>query len=114
MSVPTHIDPILDHIGLAAVDPDKTIAFYLTLLEGREEKLGMHSIVRSGSLALAVVPRGEGGAPPRELHLALRFPSGARSVLLERLVSLGARCQEVGERLYLHDPDGMVLELLVG
>ncbi len=104
----------LDHLGVVARDPARTIDFYVRLLDGVAREMPGHVVVVAGDVRIAVVPRREGD-PERYghgHHLALRAPRAERDAILARLEALGAARQDVQGRVYTRDPDGLTLELL--
>lgn len=103
----------LDHFGIVASEPARTIDFYVRLLDGRPLSMGGHTVVAAGDVRIAVVPRRpddpEGYGYGH--HLALRAAPEEREAILARLAALGAPHQEVRGRIYTRDPDGLTLEL---
>ncbi|MCA9623024.1 MAG: VOC family protein [Myxococcales bacterium] len=104
--------PTLDHLGLPVADLARSLAFYLHLLDGEAAELGAHTLVRAGEVSLALVPTADAMPFGQTLHLAIRFPGAEREAVEARLRELPH--QRVGDRIYLLDPDGLVLELVFG
>ena len=102
------------HIGVAACDVERTLAFYETLFDGRREPLGGQMLVVAGELRVAVVPlrdddpRGHAAG----LHVAVALPTSARQDVEQRLRALGAPHEPARSSLYVRDPDGLTLELV--
>lgn len=112
MSEPSTIsEPRFHHVGVAARDPERTIAFYAHLLGARTVAMHGHVVVVAGSVRIAVVAD-EPIALPRAHHLALAFPADAKDVLVARLDELDAEHEDVRGRIYVRDPDGLVVELI--
>lgn len=108
--------PSFDHVGLAARDVPRAVEFYVRLLDGRPEPLGHHTIVRTGSVAIAITPWGddEPASLPRGHHVAIRFPAAETERWWARVEALGAPFEDAPGRRYLRDPDGNVIELVPG
>jgi len=102
------------HVGIAASDPDRTIAFFCTLLDGRTEPGPGHTLVVAGGVRLAIVARRDGEPTTRAHgdHFALSVPAADRALLFERIVALGVPHEDLRGRLYVLDPDGATVELL--
>jgi glyoxylase I family protein len=123
----------IDHVVLRVLDLDRSMAFYVGVLgcgiERHQEALGLMQL-RAGRSLIDLVPvsgklGAEGGAPPgtegRNVdHLCLRIePFVAEDVL----AYLGARgvapgkvesrfgAEGKGPSIYIHDPDGNMVEL---
>ncbi len=104
----------IDHIGLVAEDPERTIAFYRELLDGSVERRAGHTVVRAGEIQIAVSARLPSDPSPlvfaRGQHVALRLLPTQRQALLRRIAAFAH--EEAGGRSYVRDPDGFVVELV--
>lgn len=108
------MNPLIDHVGIVCSDLPRSTAFYTHLLEATVTPLGGHTVVAAGGVHIALVPRRDGdpSTPGWGHHLCIRLHARDRPALVSRLASLGSRHEEVEDRLYTHDPDGFVLELV--
>ncbi|MBX6322821.1 MAG: VOC family protein [Rhodospirillaceae bacterium] len=123
----------IDHVVLRARDPARLERFYVEVLgcsvARRQDELGLTQL-RAGRCLIdlldAAGPLGrEGGAPPEREgrnmdHLCLRVEPFNGEALRAFLAARGAAPGEVvrrfgaegeGPSLYLHDPDGNMVEL---
>ncbi len=123
----------IDHIVLRIVDLDKTLKFYCGVLgctvERRRDDIGLIQL-RAGRALIDLVPVGGklgdmGGAPPgaegRNLdHVCFRVEPfdevAIRAHLAAHGVTAGATEQRFGAEgegpsIYLHDPEGNMVEL---
>ena len=123
----------IDHVVLRVRDLERMIAFYCAALgcalEWRRDDLGLVHL-RAGRSLIDLVPVDgplgrKGGAPPgaegRNMdHLCLRVETFDEAALAAHLAAHGARIGEIAPRfgadgtgpsLYLHDPEGNVVEL---
>lgn len=106
----------LHHLGLVCRDLERTAQFYLEALGAtRSEGPGFgHLLLTLGHVRLALVPwrPGDPEHPGHGQHLALSWPRAERADRLAQFERLALPWQEVGERIYLRDPEGFTLELL--
>ncbi|MEN8161835.1 MAG: VOC family protein [Myxococcota bacterium] len=123
----------LDHVVLRVRDLEAALGFYVGALgcaeERRIEKLGLIQL-RAGTALIDLVPidsplgQAGGGAPDPEAknvdHFCLRIEPFDAEALAAHLRTHGVEPGEVGERygadgtgpsMYVHDPDGNVVEL---
>ena len=104
----------IDHVGIVAETPARTIAFYQRLLGGSVEERAGHIVLRAGSICIAVSPRAAGDPErihfARGQHLAVAIYARDQEAVRARLADLDH--QEVGGRIYVRDPDGFVVELV--
>src|SRR6478752_795879 len=123
------IDPRVDigHVHLKVSDIDRALAFYRDILGFEEmQRLGdQAAFISAGGyhhhIGLNTWESKGGTAPPPGhtglYHVAIRYPDRkALADALRRLVEAGiplsgASDHGVSEALYLHDPDGNVVEL---
>lgn len=123
----------LDHVVLRVRDLEASLRFYCGTLGCSEERridaLGLVQL-RAGSSLIDLVPVDSplgqaGGAPPGDEarnmdHFAMRIERFDAEALADHLRSHGVEPGEIAERygaegngpsMYLHDPDGNVVEL---
>jgi glyoxylase I family protein len=123
----------LDHVVLRILELDRSLDFYCGVLGCREERrldaLGLVQL-RAGAALIDLVPvdsplgRAGGGAPDPNRrnvdHVCLQLARFEEAALRAHLESHGIEAGEVAQRygaqgngpsLYLHDPDGNVIEL---
>lgn len=104
----------IDHVGLVASDPERTIAFYCSLLDGSLEVRAGHTVVQAGEIRIAISPSVPTEPRPRQFargeHLALRLPQAIEKIMLNRVAELPH--ETVNGRVYVTDPDGFVVELV--
>jgi glyoxylase I family protein len=120
-------------VVLRVRDLDRALGFYCGVLGCREERrldaLGLVQLRAGASLIDLVDVAGAlgrlGGGPPGDAarnmdHVALQLASFDAEALRAELAAAGIEAGEVGERygaegmgpsLYVHDPDGNVVEL---
>jgi catechol 2,3-dioxygenase-like lactoylglutathione lyase family enzyme len=123
----------IDHVVLRVVDVERSLGFYCDVLgchvERRLDALGLIQL-RAGSSLIDLVdvasPLGRAGGPPpspqgRNVdHVALRIEPFDEEPLRSHLLGHGVEPGEVAPRygaegtgpsMYVHDPDGNVIEL---
>ena len=123
----------IDHVVLRVRDIERALRFYCGVLGCREERridaLGLVQL-RAGSALIDLVDvtgalGRAGGGPPGESgrnmdHFALQLTALDAPALRAELAAAGIEAGEVAERygaegmgpsLYIHDPDGNVVEL---
>jgi catechol 2,3-dioxygenase-like lactoylglutathione lyase family enzyme len=123
----------IDHVVLRVTDLERMIGFYCRVLgctvERRRDDLGLVHL-RAGRSQIDLVPVGgplgrAGGAAPgaegRNMdHVCLRIEAFDEAALRQHLEANGARVGEVKQRfgadgtgpsIYVHDPEGNVVEL---
>ena len=123
----------IDHVVLRVRDLERMIDFYCRVIgcsvERRRDDLGLVHL-RAGRSQIDLVPvdgplgRVGGAAPSAEGrnvdHVCLRIEAFDQDALVRHLESNGARVGEIGQRfgadgtgpsVYVHDPEGNVVEL---
>ena len=104
-----------DHVGLAVSDVEASARFYTDILGFRRmpPAAGHPVLVQAGTAKLALVPLGHGEmlANARGEHIAVVASVADRLGWLAELERRGVTVQDRGERAYLADPDGHVLEV---
>lgn len=113
----------LGPVRLQVADLDRSLAFYTTVLGLRlaEQRPGL-AILAAGDAPLVILQERPGARPVRRrghlglFHFAILLPNrAALGAFLTHLaplnVPLGASDHLVSEALYLHDPDGLGIEV---
>jgi glyoxylase I family protein len=123
----------IDHVVLRIADVERSLAFYCNVLgchvERRLDALGLIQL-RAGSSLIDLVdvasPLGQAGGPPPSArgrsvdHVALRIEAFDEEALRAHLLHHGVEPGDVAPRygaegtgpsMYVHDPDGNVIEL---
>jgi catechol 2,3-dioxygenase-like lactoylglutathione lyase family enzyme len=125
----------LDHIVLWSSDVERSVAFYCDVLgcaaerleEWRAGQVFFPSVRLSADTLIDVFPGGRegiGDAAARNLHhFCLAVESDDLAAVRERLVGAGVRVEDEtgvrwgahgdGDSIYVHDPDGNLIELKV-
>ena len=108
------MNPVFDHVGLVCSDLSQSLDFYIAVLGGTAESQAGHTVITAGEVRIALVSCSPGDSMQhaRGEHLAIRFSSEARSIILGRLATLKVAYEEVHGRVYVRDPDGFVVEFL--
>ena len=122
----------IDHVVFRVVDLDKVAAFWRDVLgaafEKHQEEIGLYQL-RIGTSLIDLVPldgqlgRMGGAAPGREGrnvdHIALRVPEWEEEAILAHLAAHGIEghvsrrygADGDGPSIYMHDPEGNMIEL---
>lgn len=110
----------IDHVVLHVSDPEASKAFYVDVLGlAVDHGSGGHIFLRCGPqlVGLFRAPEGEAFEPRHDVnHLALNVADGSYEEIRARLEAAGV---EVSGRpgdercIYLHDPDGHMLQIVV-
>ena len=123
----------IDHVVLRTADIDGMLGFYRDILNCPVERelpeLGLVQL-RAGNALIDLVPADSelgrlGGGPPRQQgrnmdHLCLQIEMMGEAELLDYLSTNGITVEDFAERygaqgygssLYIHDPEGNVVEL---
>jgi catechol 2,3-dioxygenase-like lactoylglutathione lyase family enzyme len=102
------------HAGIASRDPSASDVFYRTVL-GFEplptHERGELTMLQSGSARLTIHAASLLPEWPRGEHLAFGVDASAAEIA-RALAGSGIAFEPVGNRIYLHDPDGRTIELV--
>ncbi len=110
----------LNHLTLAVVDLDRSLAFYRDVLGVRLRALwpgGAYLEVGSLWLCLSVDPQAAHAVRGDYTHIAFDVAADAFAALAGRVAAVAPRWKDnrsEGESLYILDPDGHRIELHVG